>query len=157
MILTVSSVMQIWRVWPCKLSLWPTLINDILSSWKNISLSQCWSWSPIEGRNFSSEYFKHFNIWPTFTQSQTCLVALSRQIHRLFAVPCLSCELQILETSDKYSYLQLERLVNDHLLQTTATTFWAWKFNDFLLFLTSCKRPLDAFSDLYVRCVHCAT
>ena len=29
--------------------------------------------------------------------------------------------------------------------------------NDFPLFLTSCKRPLDAFSDLYVRCVHYAT
>ena len=25
---------------------------------------------------------------------------------------------------------------------------------DFPLFLTSCKLPLDAFSDLYVRCVH---
>ena len=37
-------------------------------------------------------------------------------------------------------------------------TFWAWKFNDFPLFLTSCKRPLDRFfSDLYVRCVHYAT
>ena len=29
--------------------------------------------------------------------------------------------------------------------------------NDFPLFLTSCKRPLDAFSDLYVRCVYYAT
>ena len=36
-------------------------------------------------------------------------------------------------------------------------TFWAWKFNDFLLFLSSCKRPLNAFSDLCVRCVHHAT
>ena len=53
--------------------------------------------------------------------------------------------------------LQLELLVNGHLLQVTVTTFWAWKFNDFPLFLTSCKRPLDAFSDLYVRYVHYAT
>ena len=37
------------------------------------------------------------------------------------------------------------------------TTFWTWKFNDFSLFLTSYKRRPDAFSDLYVRCVHCAT
>ena len=29
--------------------------------------------------------------------------------------------------------------------------------NDFSLFLTSCKQPLHAFSDLYVRCVHYAT
>ena len=29
--------------------------------------------------------------------------------------------------------------------------------NDIPLILTSCKRPLDAFYDLYVRCVHCAT
>ena len=29
--------------------------------------------------------------------------------------------------------------------------------NDFPLFLTSCKRPLDVFSNLYVRCVHYAT
>ena len=53
--------------------------------------------------------------------------------------------------------LQLELLVTGHLLQVTVTTFWAWKFNDFPLFLTSCKRPLDAFSDLYVRYVHYAT
>ena len=31
----------------------------------------------------------------------------------------------------------------DHFLGLTV--------NDFPLFLTSCKRPLDAFSDLYVR------
>ena len=37
------------------------------------------------------------------------------------------------------------------------TTFWTWKFNDFSLFLTSYKWRSDAFSDLYVRCVHCAT
>ena len=36
-----------------------------------------------------------------------------------------------------------------HLLWATMTTFWAWKFNDFSLFLSSCKRPLDTFSDLY--------
>ena len=29
--------------------------------------------------------------------------------------------------------------------------------NDIQLILTSCKRPLDAFYDLYVRCVHYAT
>ena len=29
--------------------------------------------------------------------------------------------------------------------------------DDFPLFLTSCKRLLDTFSDLYVRCVHYAT
>ena len=29
--------------------------------------------------------------------------------------------------------------------------------NDYPLFLTSRKRPLDAFFDLYVRCVHYAT
>ena len=44
-----------------------------------------------------------------------------------------------------------------HLLWATMTTFWAWKFNDFPLFLSSCKRPLDTFSDLYVRCVYYAT
>ena len=53
--------------------------------------------------------------------------------------------------------LQLELLVNGHLLQVTVTTFCAWKFNDFTLFLTSCKRPLDVFSHLYVRYVHYAT
>ena len=42
--------------------------------------------------------------------------------------------------------LQLELLENHHLLKATATTLWAWKFKDFLLCLTSCKRPLDAFS-----------
>ena len=35
--------------------------------------------------------------------------------------------------------------------------FSGLKFNDFPIVFTSCKRPLDAFSDLYVRCVHCAT
>ena len=39
----------------------------------------------------------------------------------------------------------------------TATTFLGLTFNDFPLFVTSCKRPLDAFSDLFVRCVHYAT
>ena len=29
--------------------------------------------------------------------------------------------------------------------------------NDFPWFLTYCKRPLDAFSDLYFRCVHYVT
>ena len=37
----------------------------------------------------------------------------------------------------------------DHFLGLTV--------NDFPLFLTSCKRPLDTFSNLYVRCVHYAT
>ena len=35
--------------------------------------------------------------------------------------------------------------------------FWGWKVHDFLWFLTSYKRQLDAFSDVYVRCAHCAT
>ena len=34
---------------------------------------------------------------------------------------------------------------------------WGLTVNDIPLILTSCKRPLDAFYDLYVRCVHCAT
>ena len=52
--------------------------------------------------------------------------------------------------------LQLEPLENDHhLLQATANTLWAFTFNDFPLFLTSCKRPLDACFDPYVRCVLC--
>ena len=34
----------------------------------------------------------------------------------------------------------------DHFLGLT--------LNDFLLFLTSCKRPFDAFSGLYFRCVY---
>ena len=55
------------------------------------------------------------------------------------------------------SALQLKPPVNDHLLIATVTTFWAWKFNDFPLFLTSSKRPLDAFSNLHVRCVRHAT
>ena len=38
---------------------------------------------------------------------------------------------------------QLEPLENDHPLKATAITFWAWKFNYFLSFLTSCKWPLD--------------
>ena len=37
----------------------------------------------------------------------------------------------------------------DHFLGLTG--------NDFLLFLTSGNRPLDAFSDLYVHCVHYVT
>ena len=37
----------------------------------------------------------------------------------------------------------------DHFLGLTV--------NDFPLFLTSCKGPLDAFSGLYFRCVHYAT
>ena len=37
----------------------------------------------------------------------------------------------------------------DHFLDLTV--------NDFALFLTSSKRPLDAFSDLYVRSVHYGT
>ena len=53
--------------------------------------------------------------------------------------------------------LQLDPLINDHLQWATATTLWACKLNDFLLFLTSCKRPFDVFSDLYLFCVHCAT
>ena len=39
---------------------------------------------------------------------------------------------------------QPEPLENDHPLWATTITFWAWKFNDFLLFLTSCKRPLSS-------------
>ena len=31
-----------------------------------------------------------------------------------------------------------------------------WRFNHFPIVFTSCKQPLDAFSDLYVRCVHYA-
>ena len=42
--------------------------------------------------------------------------------------------------------LQLELLENHHFHKATATTLWAWKFKDFPLCLTSCKRPLDAFS-----------
>ena len=37
----------------------------------------------------------------------------------------------------------------DHFLGLTV--------NDFPLLITSCKQPLDAFSDLYVRCVHYTT
>ena len=37
----------------------------------------------------------------------------------------------------------------DHFLYLTV--------NDFPLFLNSCKRPLDTFSDLYLSCVHYAT
>ena len=38
------------------------------------------------------------------------------------------------------------------------TTFWGWKFYNFPLFLTSCKRPLDVWSELYsyVCCMYCA-
>ena len=45
--------------------------------------------------------------------------------------------------------LQLERQVNDHF-----NHFLDLTVNDFLLFLTSFKRPFDAFSDLYFRCVY---
>ena len=53
--------------------------------------------------------------------------------------------------------VQLEPLVNDHLLKVIATTFWSESLNDFLLFLTSCKRVLDAVCDIYFHCVHCNT
>ena len=39
-------------------------------------------------------------------------------------------------------------VVYHNLLQVTVTTFWG---NDSLLFLTSCKRPDNTWSDLYVR------
>ena len=56
--------------------------------------------------------------------------------------------------------LQLEPLVNDHLLAPAVSdrdNFLGLIVNDFSLFLTSRKQPLHAFSDLYVRCVHYAT
>ena len=31
-----------------------------------------------------------------------------------------------------------------------------WRLNHFPIVFTFCKRPLDPFSDLYVRCVHYA-
>ena len=44
-------------------------------------------------------------------------------------------------------------VVYHNLLQVTVTTFWS---NDPLLFLTSCKRPDNTWSDLYVRYIfHC--
>ena len=46
---------------------------------------------------------------------------------------------------------------NDHLLWATATTFRGWRCNKFALFLTSCKRRLDAWSYLYIFCVQHAT
>ena len=76
------------------------------------------------------------------------------------------------------------RSSNDHLLYANATLFLrltVWflgeqnggsvvtedpkggiaesfgRINDFPMFLTTCKRPLDASSDLSVRCVHHAT
>ena len=52
--------------------------------------------------------------------------------------------------------LQLAPLVNDHVI-SDSEHFWSLTVNDLPLFLTSCKWPLDAFSDLYVRCVHYAT
>ena len=38
------------------------------------------------------------------------------------------------------------------------TTFWGWKFYNFPLFLTSCKQPLDVWSERYsyVCCMYCA-
>ena len=54
--------------------------------------------------------------------------------------------------------LQLEPQANDHLLFATGTSFRGWRFCDFLLFLTACKRrPLLAWSDLYVRSMSCVT
>ena len=53
--------------------------------------------------------------------------------------------------------LQLQPEANDDLLFATETTFWDWRFYDFLLFLTACKRPLPAWSDLYVRSMNCVT
>ena len=47
--------------------------------------------------------------------------------------------------------LQLEPLVND--LLATATTFRRWRFNN----LTRCKRPRDAWSDLYVLPSYCVS
>ena len=35
--------------------------------------------------------------------------------------------------------------------------FLGLKINDFLLFLTSCTRPLESVFYLYFRCVHCVT
>ena len=44
-------------------------------------------------------------------------------------------------------------VVYHNLFQVTVTTFWG---NDSLLFLTSCKRPDNTWSDLYVRYMfHC--
>ena len=44
-----------------------------------------------------------------------------------------------------FETLQLEPLVNDHLLQATVTSFRSWRFHKFRLSLISCKRPLDAW------------
>ena len=44
--------------------------------------------------------------------------------------------------------LQLEPLVNDR------NYFLGLRVNDFPLFLTSFKRPLDVFSKPYFRCMH---
>ena len=44
-------------------------------------------------------------------------------------------------------------VVYHNFLKVTVTTFWS---NDSLLFLTSCKRPYNKWSDLYVRYIfHC--
>ena len=53
--------------------------------------------------------------------------------------------------------LQFEPLVDDKRPVSDRDHFFGLTVNVFPLFLTSCKRPLDAFSDLYVRCVHYAT
>ena len=53
--------------------------------------------------------------------------------------------------------LQFEPLVDDKPPVSDRDHFFGLTVNDFPLYLTSCKRPLDAFSDLYVRCVHYAT
>ena len=54
--------------------------------------------------------------------------------------------------------LQLEPLVNDHpeSCQRPRPLFGPDGLMIFHSCFTSCKRPLDAFSDLYVRCVHYA-
>ena len=53
--------------------------------------------------------------------------------------------------------LQLEPLVNGTPSVSDCDHFLGLMVNDFPLFLTSCKPPLDAFSDLCVCCVHYAT
>ena len=52
--------------------------------------------------------------------------------------------------------LQLEAQANDHFLYATGTTFRGWRFYDFLLFLTACKRSRSSvvwsLCSLYVLC-----
>ena len=53
--------------------------------------------------------------------------------------------------------LQFEPLVDDKPPVSDHDHFFGLTLNDFPLYLTSFKRPPDAFSGLYVRCVHYAT